>query len=79
MILAVIFVGCISDVCPQESAPTDIPVGTLELVANQDSPTLPNDASAQVTAQDFVVTYTDENGRTWRITYEIGELEAWYR
>ena len=63
-----IFVGCISEVCRYDSAPTDIPVGTLELVANQDSPTLPKDASAQVTAQDFVVTYTDENGRTWRIT-----------
>jgi hypothetical protein len=78
MILILIFVGCVGDVCPHESAPTDIPVGAVELVAGENNVNLPNDATAEGTGQGLVVTYTDENGRTWRITYEVGELFSWY-
>ena len=77
MIFVLLFACHNGDVCPLESAPEDVPVGALELVAGENNVNLPNDATAEGTGQGLVVTYTDENGRTWRITYEVGVLVSW--
>lgn len=77
--ILVLLLSCHSgDVCAHESVPSDVPVGALKLVANPGNVNLSNDAVAQTAGQEFVVTYTDQAGRTWQITYEIGDLFAWY-